>query len=230
MMEQVELDEAIIQGSKEHLKKLQGMLDKVKPGSVDHSQIRGAIESMFGKQHIPAKHRNVKPDMYEEAELDEVSDKMLDRYRQKAFADQPSGDDGSDKYRKRKFGRDLAFAKQTGRAKVLATKEEVDLDEVYQETANYLVSEGIELESLNEEQLNELIGAVARGIGRGLKSTVVNKKGNFRFSTAGRADAAQKRADSVKKKSDNIERLRKQRERLQKERERLQRLRQARNT
>jgi len=65
----------------------------------------------------------------EEVELDEVSDKKLDRYRQKAFADQPAGDDGSNKYRKRKFGRDLAFAKQTGRAKVLATKEEVELDE-----------------------------------------------------------------------------------------------------
>jgi hypothetical protein len=58
---------------------------------------------------------------HEEVELDEVSDKKLDAYRQKAFADQPAGDDGSDKYRKRKFGRDLAFAKQTGRAKVLAT-------------------------------------------------------------------------------------------------------------
>lgn len=65
----------------------------------------------------------------ESVELDEVSDKKLDAYRQKAFADQPSGDDGSDKYRKRKFGRDLAFAKQTGRAKVLATKEEAELDE-----------------------------------------------------------------------------------------------------
>lgn len=66
----------------------------------------------------------------EEVSLDEVSDKKLDAYRQKAFADQPAGDDGSNKYRKRKFGRDLAFAKQTGRAKVLATKEEVSLDEV----------------------------------------------------------------------------------------------------
>jgi hypothetical protein len=62
-------------------------------------------------------------------QLHEVSDKKLDAYRQKAFADQPAGDDGSDKYRKRKFGRDLAFAKQTGRAKVLATKEEIELDE-----------------------------------------------------------------------------------------------------
>jgi hypothetical protein len=71
--------------------------------------------------------RRMNMGMYgEEVELDEVSDKMLDRYRQKAFADQPAGDDGSDKYRKRKFGRDLAFAKQTGRAKVLATKESLE--------------------------------------------------------------------------------------------------------
>jgi hypothetical protein len=67
----------------------------------------------------------------EEVELYEVSDKKLDTYRQKAFADQPAGDDGSNKYRKRKTGRDLAFAKQTGRAKVLATKESTDLDEVF---------------------------------------------------------------------------------------------------
>jgi hypothetical protein len=72
---------------------------------------------------------NVESFKLSKVELDEVSDKMLDRYRQKAFADQPSGDDGSNKYRKRKFGRDLAFAKQTGRAKVLATKEEVELSE-----------------------------------------------------------------------------------------------------
>jgi hypothetical protein len=57
--------------------------------------------------------------------IDEVSDQKLDVYRRKAFDDQPAGD-GSEKYSKRKFGRDLAFAKQTGRAKVLATKEEVE--------------------------------------------------------------------------------------------------------
>jgi hypothetical protein len=83
-------------------------------------------------QKADAAHHDVYVyDRRESFELDEVSDKKLDAYRQKAFADQPSGDDGSDKYRKRKFGRDLAFAKQTGRAKVLATKESVELDEVY---------------------------------------------------------------------------------------------------
>lgn len=84
------------------------------------------------KQHYGLKY-HVKPVaegfVVEEIELDEVSDQKLDAYRQKAFADQPAGDDGSNKYRKRKFGRDLAFAKQTGRAKVLATKESVELDE-----------------------------------------------------------------------------------------------------
>jgi hypothetical protein len=88
----------------------------------------------------------------EEVELDEVSDKKLDAYRQKAFADQPAGDDGSDKYRKRKFGRDLAFAKQTGRAKVLATKEEVALDEVSQETLrNYHAKAALDLKSKREK-------------------------------------------------------------------------------
>jgi hypothetical protein len=80
-------------------------------------------------QQWAKKHGHSAVYVMEEVELDEVSDKKLDAYRQKAFADQPAGDDGSDKYRKRKFGRDLAFAKQTGRAKVLATKEEVELDE-----------------------------------------------------------------------------------------------------
>lgn len=63
------------------------------------------------------------------SDMYEVSDKKLDAYRQKAFQDQPAGDDGSDKYRKRKFGRDLAFDKQTGRAKVPAVKESFDLTE-----------------------------------------------------------------------------------------------------
>lgn len=100
----------------------------------------------------------------------------------------------------REPGEDRNRSVMLPKEKIKLHKESVELDKVYQETANYLVSEGIELESLNEEQLDELIGAVARGIGRGLKRTVVNKKGNFRFSTAGRADAAQKTADATKKK------------------------------
>jgi hypothetical protein len=78
--EEVELDEAIIQGSKEHLAKLKDMLDKVKPGSPDHSQIRGAISAMFGDQHIPAKHRNVKTDFYEELDFKVSVDGLPDMY------------------------------------------------------------------------------------------------------------------------------------------------------
>ena len=53
------MNEAIVQGSKKHLAKLIGVLDKAKRGSTEHSQIRHAISSMFGDEHIPAKHRNV---------------------------------------------------------------------------------------------------------------------------------------------------------------------------
>ena len=53
------------EASKEHLERLKSMLDKAKPGSADHSQIRHAISSMYGAKHIPEKHRNVKPDTYD---------------------------------------------------------------------------------------------------------------------------------------------------------------------
>lgn len=42
----------IMQGSPEHLRKLQAKLKKSKPGSPEHSQIKHAIEAMFGKEHI----------------------------------------------------------------------------------------------------------------------------------------------------------------------------------
>jgi hypothetical protein len=138
-------------------------IDELSPNTL-HSYIKKAAGNMAGnaavaaaqasssmKKSSPDVKRNIanrmkgitgasgrladKANMAEEAELAEVSDKKLDAYRQKAFADQPSGDDGSDKYRKRKFGRDLAFAKQTGRAKVIATKEEVEqIDELSKKT------------------------------------------------------------------------------------------------
>jgi hypothetical protein len=275
VMESVELDEK--------LKASDDMGDWVKDfQDSDAPQFKGKSQKKRQQMAVAAK---LAAERNEEVELDEVSDKMLDRYRQKAFADQPSGDDGSDKYRKRKFGRDLAFAKQTGRAKVLATKEEVELDEVsqdlarktakarqqqasqlrqkavdepdmmkafaqtkaankaekkagqsynrlmkkeevdltenvYEEVANYLVSEGIDLDNLSEAQLDELVGAAARALGRGIKRTFVNKKGNFRFSTAGRADAADAKAKKLEKARKDRERLQKARERIQQERQR----------
>ena len=60
----------------------------------------------------------------EEAEqIDEISAKTIDRYREKAFAQQPAGDDGSQLFKKRKAGRDMAFKKVTHGAKVMAKEE-----------------------------------------------------------------------------------------------------------
>jgi hypothetical protein len=104
----------------------------------DAPQFKGKSQKKRQQMAVAAK---LSAERNEEVELDEVSDKKLDAYRQKAFADQPAGDDGSDKYRKRKFGRDLAFAKQTGRAKVLATKESVEeLDELKKSTLGSYVN------------------------------------------------------------------------------------------
>ena len=76
----------IDEASKEHLERLKAMLDKEKPGGAYHSQIRHAISSMYGDEHIPAKHRNVKPDTYDEevGQIDELDKKTLASYTQKA--------------------------------------------------------------------------------------------------------------------------------------------------
>ena len=62
--------------------------------------------------------------------------------------------------------------------------------------------------------------ALAKGAGKAAKAAVVNKQGNVRISTAGRADAAKKKADAIAKRNDERERLAKEKERLAKERER----------
>ena len=66
--------------------------------------------------------------------------------------------------------------------------------------------------------------ALARGAGKAAKAAVVNKQGNVRFSTAGRADAAKKKADAIAKRNDERERLAKEKERISKERERAKKL------
>ena len=57
--------------------------------------------------------------------LDELRAATIDSYRKKAYDQQPAGDDGSQLYKKRKTGRDLAFKKVTHGAKIMATEEEV---------------------------------------------------------------------------------------------------------
>ena len=66
--------------------------------------------------------------------------------------------------------------------------------------------------------------ALAKGAGKAAKAAVVNKQGNVRFSTSGRADAAKKKADAIAKRNDERERLAKEKERVAKERERAKKL------
>lgn len=92
------------------------------------------------------------------------------------------------------------------------TQEEIDYDEI----ASYLLDEGIDVDDLTEEQLDEVLGmktlgkgvkAVAKGVGSLAKKAVVNKQGNVRFSTAGKADAADAKANKLDKKIQDRERL-----------------------
>jgi hypothetical protein len=129
-----EIDEISRDLARRYIRKV---ADKTNTGELSTKQVmkRKPGVTLAGKKAYPGVAGEPKVRATESVEqIDEISDKKLDAYRQKAFADQPSGDDGSDKYRKRKFGRDLAFDKQTGRAKVRATKEEVELDELNKST------------------------------------------------------------------------------------------------
>ena len=70
-------------------------------------------------------------------QIDEISAKTVDSYREKAYAQQPAGDDGSNLYKKRKAGRDMAFKKVTHGAKVPATNEEFEqIDELSKDTVS----------------------------------------------------------------------------------------------
>jgi hypothetical protein len=86
-------------------------------------------------------------------------------------------------------------------------KMKVKVDPEIEEAYEYIVSEGIEMDDLTEEQLDEIIGKIARGIAKGVKK-VAN-----RMSASGRADAAEKKADKLEKKKKDLERIKKAKER-----------------
>jgi hypothetical protein len=76
------------------------------------------------------------------------------------------------------------------------------------------------LETLSDEELNVLEEGIVSGIAKGVakvgkgafnlaKKAVVNKQGNVRVSTAGRADAADNKLAKIKKKQADRERLKK---------------------
>lgn len=59
---------------------------------------------------------------------------------------------------------------------------------------------------MKEAEMNEILGTIAKGVGNLAKKAVVNKQGNFRLGSAGRADAAQDKAAKMKKKAADINR------------------------
>ena len=70
------------------------------------------------------------------------------------------------------------------------------------------ILENHDISELDEAQLDELIGKIAKGIGKGIK------KAANRMSTSGRADAAEKKAAKAEKKNKDRERLKKAKERI----------------
>lgn len=99
--------------------------------------------------------------------------------------------------------------------------EETDeiMEQAYANVANHLISEDMDIADLSESQLDELIGTALKMLGRGLKKSLVNKKGNIRFSTAGKADSADAKSKAMEKARKDRERLQKARERIQKEKQ-----------
>lgn len=82
-------------------------------------------------------------------------------------------------------------------------------DEVYAATAELLMSEGIDYRELSEEDLNEVLGRMAKAIGGAIKRQTVD-----RVTTSGRADRAERQAAKAEKKAKDAERIKAARERV----------------
>lgn len=101
-----------------------------------------------------------------EAKLDELSKTKLKAYDDKVVSNYKKGGP------ERNPGRDLALAKQTGRAKVLATKEEVEqIDEISRDTARSYIRKAMAYKTTGEKPKKdrssgvEIAGKKAYGIG-----------------------------------------------------------------
>lgn len=97
----------------------------------------------------------------------------------------------------------------------------------YGKDSNEYVNKAKRGSSMKEEvELDEknVLGSIVKGTAKlaykGAKKALVNNKGNFRFSTAGRADAADAQAKKAEKLNRDRERIRLAQERLRKARER----------
>lgn len=74
-------------------------------------------------------------------------------------------------------------------------EHECEMDEEVNQIIAHLIEEGIDIDELTEEQLDEIIGRIVRGAASLAKKAVVNKHGNFRLGSAGRADAQAAKID-----------------------------------
>lgn len=112
-------------------------------------------------------------------------------------------------------------------------KEDITEADIAEILHQYALSENVsadQLANLSEEEINEIIGKAiggafklgakaAVGAGRLAKKAVVNKQGNMRLSTAGRADAAEKKAAAREKKNKDRARIKAAQDRLRKAKE-----------
>jgi hypothetical protein len=110
-----------------------------------------------------------------------------------------------------------------------ATAETMEMDdpkeysesEVRQALSDYFISENYSINQINnldEEEINEIIGKMLGGAAKlaakGAYRAVVNKQGNSRFSSAGKADSAEAKANAAEKKNKNRDRIKAARDRL----------------
>jgi hypothetical protein len=128
--------------AKKAMKKQMGGLKKEEAEQIEESldlsmRNAGPMKSIFGKSSSEKKSqedraKRLKKKVYgnmmgglkkEEAEqIDEISAKTIDRYREQSHRKEYPGPKGSKKYEKRARGSIMAFNKLTGRAKVPATE------------------------------------------------------------------------------------------------------------
>lgn len=152
-----------------------------------------------------AKSIHAKMGMKEEAEqIDEISKDLARSYKYKAQMSEP---EDMRQYKNRSKGIERADKK--------LKKEEFELDEQaqYDLVESYLLENNIEVDTLSEEELNEIIGKVVGGAfkvgakaavgaakvaGKVAKSVVKNKQGNVRGSMAAKNDAARAKLDKLK--------------------------------
>lgn len=131
---------------------------------------------------------------------------------EKRFKDQHSvevldpeghGDDIKPKTKKKKRLADYMDGADKAAYDQAYTVKNEDWDAIEEE-----ILENYDISELDEAQLDELIGKIAKGIGKGIK------KAAKRMSTSGRADAAEKKAAKAEKKNQDRERLKKAKERI----------------